>query len=370
MDPFCAFCLRTNPANVDFFKHVVGSTVELRQSFQSMLGYNFPLENFSICNPCWKLMQLVQDFRTRCFKANSLVERIGQGLSSEDDWFSAKNLATIESVRMVIKDQMQQIGRVDVTWDEFRATDHDMNLEQKEDLVSTIDVGEVKIEAETEAGRDSSEEVSSYSSNENEPLSEQISLDVQNCNKCNRLFVNERALRVHLQKCTGKSVAGRLKTCHICSASFVLKSQLHAHLNIHEGKYTRLRSSYYIDTNYFVWKFQEKHHINATAAKKHSCVPRHAPNTSKNASNKSRAVRYARKRYPTINNLWTTTEGFTRGNSGTSVPSVSCASRRNSRANNTNADAIRNVSPNTSVRSAESDFPAKRTSSTTSSITG
>ncbi|KAL1400545.1 hypothetical protein pipiens_007335 [Culex pipiens pipiens] len=138
MDPFCAFCLRTSPANVDFFKHVVGSTVELRQSFQSMLGYNFPLENFSICNPCWKLMQLVQDFRTRCFKANSLVERIGQGLSSEDDWFSAKNLATIESVRMVIKDQMQQIGRVDVTWDEFRATDHDMNVEQKEDLQKCV----------------------------------------------------------------------------------------------------------------------------------------------------------------------------------------------------------------------------------------
>lgn len=251
MEPFCAFCLRASPANVEFFKHVVGSTVELRQSFQAMLGYNFLLANFSICNPCWKLMQLVQDFRTRCFKANSLVERIGQGLSSEDDWFSAKNLATIESVRMVIKDQMQQIGRVDVTWDEFQSTEYDMNVAQKEDLVSTIDVGEVKIEIETESGRDSSEEVSSCTSNENEPLSEQISLDVQNCNKCKRLFVNERALRVHLQKCTGKQVAGRLKTCHICSASFVLKSQLHAHLNIHEGKYTRSISFNCIDTNYF-----------------------------------------------------------------------------------------------------------------------
>ncbi|KAL9704966.1 hypothetical protein quinque_008484 [Culex quinquefasciatus] len=134
MEPFCAFCLRASPANVEFFKHVVGSTVELRQSFQAMLGYNFLLANFSICNPCWKLMQLVQDFRTRCFKANSLVERIGQGLSSEDDWFSVKNLATIESVRMVIKDQMQQIGRVDVTWDEFQSTEYDMNVAQKEDL--------------------------------------------------------------------------------------------------------------------------------------------------------------------------------------------------------------------------------------------
>lgn len=112
---FCAFCLRARLPNVEFYKHIVGSTAELRKSLQALLGYEFRLENFAICKPCWKIMQLNQDFRLRCMKANKLAERrFSQGLGSEDGWFSARNLATIESLRMVVKDQLLQIEKVDV----------------------------------------------------------------------------------------------------------------------------------------------------------------------------------------------------------------------------------------------------------------
>ncbi|KAL9703578.1 hypothetical protein quinque_007096 [Culex quinquefasciatus] len=240
--PYCAFCLRANPPNVEFYKHVVGCSTELRHSFQSMLGYDFQLANFSICKPCWKLMQLVQDFRLRCFKANTLVERIGQGLQSEDGWFSVKNLATIESVRMAIKDQVQQIGRVDL--EELRTTEaavaNDLTRERKGDLVLTIELGEVKIESDAATARDVAMVSAMDSSKDddgerNSPFS-RTSLDVQECIKCNRLFGNSRAVKLHLLACDGQSDTSRFVTCQICSATFRHKEQLQVHLNVHESK--------------------------------------------------------------------------------------------------------------------------------------
>ncbi|KAL1381394.1 hypothetical protein pipiens_013496 [Culex pipiens pipiens] len=113
-EPFCSFCLRERPQNVEFYKHVIGASEEMRNSLQSMLGYDFNLANFAICKPCWKVIQLVQDFRLRCLKANEVVQRMTKGLSNvvDDGWFSAKNLAMIESVRMSVQDQMRHIERI------------------------------------------------------------------------------------------------------------------------------------------------------------------------------------------------------------------------------------------------------------------
>ncbi|XP_039439549.1 zinc finger protein 888-like [Culex pipiens pallens] len=212
--PYCAFCLRANPPNVEFYKHVVGCSTELRHSFQSMLGYDFQLANFSICKPCWKLMQLVQDFRLRCFKANTLVERIGQGLQSEDGWFSVKNLATIESVRMAIKDQVQQIGRVDL--EELRTTeaavDNDLTRERKGDLVLTIELGEVKIESDAEIARDVAMVSAMDSSKDDDATFRhkeqlQVHLNVHEsktpykCDCCKKAFACPKTRNIHQASC-------------------------------------------------------------------------------------------------------------------------------------------------------------------------
>lgn len=105
---FCSFCLRARHPNKEFFND--GSSDKLQ--LQHLLGYDFRLENYFICKPCWKMSQLLQDFRLRCVKAYSLMERVGQGLKAEDDWFSERNLTAIESFRMVIKDQLQEIEKL------------------------------------------------------------------------------------------------------------------------------------------------------------------------------------------------------------------------------------------------------------------
>ncbi|XP_039439550.1 zinc finger and BTB domain-containing protein 47-like [Culex pipiens pallens] len=222
--PFCAFCLRANSPNVEFYKHVVGSTTELRNSLQSMLGFDFQLANFSICKPCWKLMQLVQDFRLRCFKANMLVERIGQGIQSEDGWFSMKNLAIIESVRMMIKDQVQQIG----IEEELRATDvpDNQNLDQdmEGELVSTIECNLCDEKLFTE-----------------ERLAEHYDLVHPNqkkypCKLCSTEFSNEPCLKTHMQTKHG-ATGPKTFPCPICGKQFTVKYNIRPHIEkVHGGE--------------------------------------------------------------------------------------------------------------------------------------
>ncbi|KAL1404099.1 hypothetical protein pipiens_019067 [Culex pipiens pipiens] len=216
--PFCAFCLHANPPNVEFYKHVVGSTVELRNSLQSMLGFDFQLANFSICKPCWKLMQLVQDFRLRCFKANMLVERIGQGIQSEDGWFSMKNLAIIESVRMMIKDQVQQIG----IEEELRATAyrkaHEAKCAKNERQCNLCDE---KLFTE-------------------ERLAEHYKLVHPNqkkypCKLCSTEFSNEPCLKTHMQTKHG-ATGPKTFPCPICGKQFTVKYNIRPHIEkVHGG---------------------------------------------------------------------------------------------------------------------------------------
>ncbi|KAL9703579.1 hypothetical protein quinque_007097 [Culex quinquefasciatus] len=221
-DPFCAFCLREQPSNVEFYKHVVGSTTELRNSFQSMLGYDFQLANFSICKPCWKLMQLVQDFRLRCFKANCMAERIGQGLRCEDGWFTMKNLAIIESVRMMIKDQVQQIG----IEEELRATDQEGELE------STIEFSGFKIETvETLAKEDSAKYAMEPAFNEKHHYQYEAHMNKHegktpyNCRKnCTKGFTSQPARKAHEAKCAIDE-----RQCNLCDEKLFTEERLAEH---------------------------------------------------------------------------------------------------------------------------------------------
>ncbi|KAL1378549.1 hypothetical protein pipiens_000539, partial [Culex pipiens pipiens] len=193
-EPFCSFCLRERPQNVEFYKHVIGASEEMRNSLQSMLGYDFNLANFAICKPCWKVIQLVQDFRLRCFKANEVVQRMTKGLSEGDDgWFSAKNLATIENVRMSVQAQMRQIERINTT---------------KRVLILDDSTGEVAVEENiNEAAEVESSDARSEISETQETSSEQsdtatIEMDVarpdkHECLQCHRMFKSKMGLKRH-----------------------------------------------------------------------------------------------------------------------------------------------------------------------------
>lgn len=109
---FCALCLRARLPNVEFYNDIDGSSGDLQTSLRTLLGYDFLLENLAICKPCRMIMQLFQDFRQRCVRANKLAERIGQGLENEGDWFSERNLEAVESIRTVIKGQLHEINKL------------------------------------------------------------------------------------------------------------------------------------------------------------------------------------------------------------------------------------------------------------------
>ncbi|KAL9703558.1 hypothetical protein quinque_007076 [Culex quinquefasciatus] len=191
-EPFCSFCLRERPQNVEFYKHVISE--EMRNSLQSMLGYDFNLANFAICKPCWKVIQLIQDFRLRCFKANEVVQRMTKGLRYvvDDGWFSAKNLAMIESVRMSVEEQTRHIERINVT---------------KRELVLDDSADEVAVEEGINQGEEVESDARSEKSETQGTSSEQqdtatIEMDEAHpeqheCPQCHKAFKTERGLKNH-----------------------------------------------------------------------------------------------------------------------------------------------------------------------------
>lgn len=296
---FCAFCLQASPPKVEFYKYVTGGFVELPLSFQSILGYDFQLDSFAICKPCWSLVQLFQDFRARCQKATSLVEQIGgHGLKSDgyDDWFGEKNLEIIESLQMVIQDQLAQIEKFDVPsgevgmiktepleidveqvyYDEVKAeessqqnkdvpapafhmveikVDNDYDEDEAtEPMNEVVEEMEPTVQQEIKAEDDYNEDEATESMNEepeevrqtvkttpehsNEKSSEQDEQrngTLVECKKCNRMFGKMKNLKLHLKRCDGTQPS-RLYTCELCKASFLERRLLNTHMNKHEGK--------------------------------------------------------------------------------------------------------------------------------------
>uniref|UniRef100_A0A8D8CM20 Zinc finger and BTB domain-containing protein 48 n=1 Tax=Culex pipiens TaxID=7175 RepID=A0A8D8CM20_CULPI len=295
-EPFCTFCLRASPPKVQLYKYVTGGFVELRLSFESILGYEFQLDSFAICKPCWSLVQLFQDFRTQCQRANGLVERIGHGLKGEGDngWFGEENLATIEGIQKVVQDQLAQIERVDakaedvrkiktesveveveqctgVTREEPKAAESSQQLGQNKDVPApAFHMVEIKVEHHDEVDSEECDEASKSAaepkdegpekleqttqpsphlpvesakedkemevepSDEGNPECNEPSVLVE-CVKCSRKFDKSKSMKLHSMSCDG-TLPSRLLTCELCKASFLDRRLLSTHMNKHEGK--------------------------------------------------------------------------------------------------------------------------------------
>lgn len=258
-EPFCTFCLRERPPNNEFHKHVIGSSTAMRQSLQALLGYDFQLSDFAVCQPCWKLIQLIQDFRLRCFKASGYVERIGRGLGADDGWFSAKNLATIESIRLAVEDQMRHIEKINVTRRALALDDSIGEVEDELLVVENPSEDEVAEQSTSryQSKRDESESDEAYQSTSeddrlleseitlgetkveltemlDEPADTRYVIEIVECPKCHRIFTNTQGLANHRNYCNVSQPAFVHK-CDICAMTLRTAKRLKAHLNIHKG---------------------------------------------------------------------------------------------------------------------------------------
>ncbi|KAL1373612.1 hypothetical protein pipiens_018572, partial [Culex pipiens pipiens] len=217
---FCAFCLRTRLSHMKLHKQVAGCSAEQRQCFALILGYDFQLECFAVCRPCWKLMELLQDFRLRCLKANNLVERISRGMLpgiyEDDGWFSDNTWAKIESFRAVIQQQIVQIEKMEVTAGEF-----DCNG----DLEATEEYDEIKIEPveiQDEVVESNLECEQTLQSNSVLEFESSVDSNLTSCNLCEATFTEHKQLITHLVL---HSRAQNLVTCRVkCAKTFSSKS--------------------------------------------------------------------------------------------------------------------------------------------------
>lgn len=110
-ESFCAFCLRERPPDGAFYGYNIENCPILRETMEEIFGPRFKLEKFSICTPCWNMVQLLDDFRTCCFEANSRVGRIKRGINGDEDdgWFTEETVKGIEGLHGTIRDQIELI---------------------------------------------------------------------------------------------------------------------------------------------------------------------------------------------------------------------------------------------------------------------
>lgn len=110
-ESFCSFCLRQRPSDGAFYGYNIENCPILRETMEEIFGPKFKLEKFSICTPCWNMVQLMDDFRTCCFEANSRVERLKHGINGDDEdgWFTEETVKRIETLHSTVRDQIELI---------------------------------------------------------------------------------------------------------------------------------------------------------------------------------------------------------------------------------------------------------------------
>uniref|UniRef100_A0A1Q3EXK0 Putative c2h2-type zn-finger protein n=1 Tax=Culex tarsalis TaxID=7177 RepID=A0A1Q3EXK0_CULTA len=212
---FCAFCLHAQVPGVEFYS--VESSTDLQATLGSLFGQFYRLDYFIICAPCWKIAQLFHDFRQRCLEANKLVDRIGQGLGNEDDWFSERNVTFIESIRMVIKDQLQDIGKlaedamegvIEIKSEIFEVKSEpiDEDLNMSDELETGLEFNQVEIEETAKEAVDISEiKVEPDGATEKNVSHKPISKRIQHaptfiCPECPVTFTSHQRLAAHVIK--------------------------------------------------------------------------------------------------------------------------------------------------------------------------
>uniref|UniRef100_A0A8D8FCG5 Zinc finger protein 649 n=1 Tax=Culex pipiens TaxID=7175 RepID=A0A8D8FCG5_CULPI len=219
--PHCAFCLRERPPVGKFHLFTVTNSSSIRAIMSGIFGFEFDAADFTVCTPCWSLVQTVDDFRTCCIQVNELGREISRGLKYEDEWFSEGNMRAIYNVRAAIQNHLERI-------EDYRYVDE----EQVDDVVEhneTIDEAQaVSKEARQDLVQNSKE------------VPDEQSCNIIECEKCLNWFMTTAQIEYHLARCRGpkKPIEEALyvHTCHLCQERFNRPYLLESHLNWHEDK--------------------------------------------------------------------------------------------------------------------------------------
>lgn len=218
--PHCAFCLRERPPVGKFHLFTVTNSSSIRTIMTGIFGFEFDAADFTVCTPCWSLVQTVDDFRTCCIQVNELGREISRGLKYEDEWFSEGNMRAIYNVRAAIQNHLERI-------EDYRYVDE----EQVEDVVEqneTIDEAQVVNKVARQDLVQNSKEVP-----------DEQSCNIIECEKCLNWFMTTAQIEYHLSRCRGprKPIEEALyvHTCHLCHERFNRPYLLESHLNWHKG---------------------------------------------------------------------------------------------------------------------------------------
>lgn len=242
--PYCALCLRERPPGGQFYHYssAGANAVEFQQTMQSVAGVELNVEDdFDICTPCWKMIQLMVDFRLCCCKAQDWIGRGhgGRGIKASDEWFYEETGLIIENLRSSIREHVlviegEELSGEDQMQAETISEEEDESLvdqvDVSEGLITQISVGDFKIEVFDDVDQEVVESTASL-------------VDINRCETCNRCFASKQDLDVHIQICkpqsetnNGQSNAGQWQICSLCNAKLANKRTLRSHMNSVHGE--------------------------------------------------------------------------------------------------------------------------------------
>uniref|UniRef100_A0A1Q3F0S3 C2H2-type domain-containing protein n=1 Tax=Culex tarsalis TaxID=7177 RepID=A0A1Q3F0S3_CULTA len=246
--PFCSLCLRERPpggGGGEFYECTSGSIAsEFRPTIQSIVGLELNMEDgFVICTSCWKMIQLIIDFRMCCFKAQDWAGRFGsRGIKCNDEWFNEEVCQAIECLRSMIREYVAQIEGdeadledqdepevITVEEDQTLPYEQEDQNDANEAVVTQISVGDFKIEVFDDVDQNVAEPTGNL-------------MEQARCEECNQCFESKQEYAVHIQLCKlqsttndGQSTAGKVQFCTLCNAMLANKRTLRSHMQSVHG---------------------------------------------------------------------------------------------------------------------------------------
>ncbi|XP_062540637.1 zinc finger protein 90-like [Armigeres subalbatus] len=271
LEMFCTLCLRKCASHMllDFSSYVDQGVIETdvaEQKVQYAIGFAVKLEQRSICITCWKLIELITDFKECCIKATNKLEDIPTGLISYDEWNTDDIQNGIDQYRKIISNHAVIIDMdcEEISYESLESkticeqmsvfpdvTEYDLQTLKKAKVQkkSTSDgrcirKSSTQVRASTGVDKISPEVKDDGKVRSNSTLEQEINemekdnyqVTIATCEICNRNFDGNRALYLHKKHCTTESPSSRSYTsCPLCTASFMDNYALKFHLNKHKG---------------------------------------------------------------------------------------------------------------------------------------
>lgn len=210
----CSLCLRRCPqeAAIRF-----ATPAECQEKLKNVLHLKLDLatDGCAVCRTCWKLVEIIADFKECCLKASKGTKKIAAGLAYQeetDTWLAEGTAELVGRMQQTVQGHMERIDRAV------------KNVPRKKPTRDVIIIPFPDPAAALEE------------ENPDEPENAIKEIVVQSCNKCQRRFDTESGLRIHTSRCKGPGESEEtLHTCSVCSVSFKGVVQLNYHMNKHKG---------------------------------------------------------------------------------------------------------------------------------------